>query len=45
MYDYKVKTIAVLSRGFAVMRVLQEMRAASPRLPLGMAAPTTAPRG
>jgi IclR family transcriptional regulator, mhp operon transcriptional activator len=29
MHDYKVKTIAVLARGFAVMRVLQEMRAAS----------------
>jgi IclR family transcriptional regulator, mhp operon transcriptional activator len=29
MFDYKVKTVAVLSRGFAVMRVLQEMRAAS----------------
>lgn len=29
MYDYKVKTIEVLSRGFAVMRVLREMRAAS----------------
>jgi IclR helix-turn-helix domain. len=29
MYDYKVKTIAVLARGFTVIRVLQEMRAAS----------------
>jgi IclR family transcriptional regulator, mhp operon transcriptional activator len=29
MYGYKVKTIAVLSRGFAVMQMLQEMRAAS----------------
>jgi IclR family mhp operon transcriptional activator len=29
MRDYKVKTISVLSRGFDVLRVLQEMRAAS----------------